>query len=80
MSAPVDVLEMLDAYRNVPCTWGRNHDKDEITEARDAVAELIGATDNAILVLTQPSAPTKTERDEVVSLLLDALDRVGGEK
>lgn len=44
MIAPVDVLAMLDAYGRVPCTWGRNHDRDEIGEARAAVVELIEAS------------------------------------
>lgn len=43
----VGALAMLDSYRDVPCTWGRNHDHHEIDEARAALTGLIAAATRA---------------------------------
>lgn len=45
-----------------------------------AVRELVAAAESAILTLSQPGAPTRTERDEIISQLRAALATLGGSR
>jgi hypothetical protein len=64
MSA-VDVLTMLDAYALVPCTWGRNHDCEEIAQARAAVAELIAADEEYDAASREEHVAEEADDDEL---------------
>ena len=55
------LVEMLRAYENVPCTWGRCHDKEEIA----AAAETLAAYDPAKAVRLRPV--TMADSDQLMN-------------